>query len=303
MRRASATACFCVQLLFFPMRQPAYPKHLTVMTFFDNFTSFQLIAAHRGYRALYPENTYSSFHASIGRCHFIELDIQMSKDLVPVVIHDPTLERTSNAKALYRQLGIKSLQVSEWTLPQLKTLDVGSWFLSADPFATIANNRISPEQIRRTIPQRIMTLEEVLCHPSLRKLPINIEIKDHKGKKQHKQVTETVVEVVKKTGSVDRVLISSFNHDYLVIAKTFAPKISLGVLQDYSHPPDLVEYIRDLGAAAYHPSDAIVDAGLIRHLRAAGIGVNVYTVNSKERQRQLFAMGATAVFTDFPGLP
>ncbi len=273
------------------------------MTFFDNFASIQLIAAHRGYRAKHPENTFSALHASIGRCHFVELDVQMSKDFVPVVIHDPTLERTSNAKTLHRQLGIKSLSVSDWTLPQLKKLDVGSWFLAADPFATIAGNKVSAEEIRKTLPETIMTLEEVLLHPALRKLPINVEIKDHKGKNQHKQVAETVVGVIKKTGSADRVLISSFNHDYLVIAKTFAPKVSLGVLQDYYHPPDLIEYLRALGAAAYHPADAIVDGRLIRTLRAAGIGVNVYTVNSKERQKELFGMGATAIFTDFPELP
>jgi glycerophosphoryl diester phosphodiesterase len=273
------------------------------MTFFDNFKSIQLIAAHRGYRAIHPENTFSAFHASIGRCHFIELDIQMSKDFVPVVIHDPTLERTSNARDLHRQLGIKSLSVSDWTILELKSLDVGSWFLLADPFSTIADSKESPDQIRMNYPQKIMTLEEVLSHPALRKLPINIEIKDHKGKKQHKQVTEIVIDVVKRCASQDRVLISSFNHDYLVIAKTFAPKISLGVLQDYSHPPDIIEYLRALGAAAYHPSDSIIDARLIKKLRAAGIGVNIYTVNSKERQKQLFAMGVTAIFTDFPELP
>ena len=121
-------------------------------------------------------------------------------------------------------------------------------------------------------------------------------------KKQHTLVAETVVEVVMWSGAMDRVLLSSFNHDYLVIAKTFAPKISLGVLQDHSHPPDLIEYIKTIGASAYHPSDTIVDARLVRRLRAAGIGVNVYTVNSKARQNELFAMGATAVFTDFPEL-
>lgn len=270
------------------------------MTFFDQFKSIQLIAAHRGYRSKRPENTLSAFRASLGHCHFIELDIQMSKDFVPVVFHDSTLERTSNAGSQRQLLGINSLRVSDWTLPQLKTLDVGSWFLTADPFATIADGTIAAEDIRRDLPQKIITLEEVLSHPALQKIPINIEIKDHKGKKQHSLVAETVVDTVKKTGSTDRVLISSFNHDYLVIAKTFAPKISLGVLQDHHHPPDIIEYIRAIGASAYHPSDTIVNEQLIRRLRAAGIGVNVYTVNSKERQKELFAMGATAVFTDFP---
>lgn len=272
------------------------------MTFFDNFNSTHLIAAHRGYRSKRPENTLSAFNASNGYCHFIELDVQMSKDFVPVVIHDPTLGRTSDAKNRRKELGIHSLNVSDWTLPQLQTLDMGSWFLEADPFATIARDEVSREDIRRTLPQRIMTLEEVLTHPAIQKLPVNVEIKDHKGKKQHQQVTEIVIGIIKQTNSVKRVLISSFNHDYLVIAKTFAPKISLGALQDGSNPPDIIDYLRSLGAAAYHPSDAIVEPELVRHLRAAGIGVNVYTVNSKERQKALFAMGATAVFTDYPEL-
>ncbi len=272
------------------------------MTFFDNFKTQRLIAAHRGYRANFPENTFSAFYASVGRCNFIELDVQMSKDFVPVVIHDPTLDRTSDAVNLHHQMGIRSLKVCDWTLPELKTLDVGSWFLAADPFATIADNKQSVRELHKHLPQRIMTLEEVLLHPALKKLPINIEIKDHQRKKQHKQVTEIVLEVVNKTTSQDRILLSSFNHDYLVIAKTFAPRLSLGVLQDYAHPPDLVEYLHTLGAAAYHPSDAIVNAELIRKLRAAGFGVNVYTVNSQQRQKELFGMGATAIFSDFPEL-
>ena len=153
------------------------------MTFFDNFQTFRLIAAHRGFRAHHPENTFSAFKASVGRCHFIELDIQMSKDYVPVVFHDPTLERTSNAEEKRQQFGLLSLSVNEWTIAQLKALDIGSWFLQTDPFRTIARNEISPVELTKEMPQTVMTLEEVLRHPSLRKIPINIEIKDHRGKK------------------------------------------------------------------------------------------------------------------------
>jgi glycerophosphoryl diester phosphodiesterase len=273
------------------------------MTFFDNFKSFQLIAAHRGYRSKRPENTLAAFRASIGHCHFIEIDIQMSKDFVPMVIHDPSLERTSNAKAKRCQFDLQSLNVCDWTLLQLKTLDVGSWFLDTDPFATISHKEVDPRRLMHELPQTIMTLEEVLLHPALRKTPVNIEIKDHKGKRQSKKVTETVVEVVRKTNSTNRVLISSFNHDYLVIVKTVAPTISTAALVARSHPVDLVGYLRSLGVAAYHPSDDMTDAELVRLLRSGGIGINVYTVNSRERQKELFAMGATAVFTDYPELP
>lgn len=273
------------------------------MTFFDNFSSTELIAAHRGYRGHFPENTLSAFMASIGHCHFLELDVQMSKDDIPMVFHDPTLERTSDAKIQRQQLGLRSLRVGEWKLSQLKQLDAGSWFLHSDPFATIANGTVASESIRRLLPQRIPTLEEVLLHPALNKIPINVEIKDHKGQPQHQHIAETVIEVIRKTKSEERVLISSFNHDYLTIVKSSVPKISIGVLQDGRHPDDLLDYLHALRASAYHPSDAIVDRATVKTLRAAGFGINVYTVNSAERQKQLFTMGVTAIFTDFPHLP
>ncbi len=272
------------------------------MTFFDNFQTLRLIAAHRGFRAHYPENTLSSFKASIGRCHFIELDIQMSKDFVPVVFHDPTLDRTSDAADKCVQFGLRSLNINDWTLSQLRTLDIGSWFLENDPFDTIAKQDTSLDQLMKEMPQKILTLEETLLHRSLHKIPINIEIKDHRGKEQNKKVTEYVLEVIRKTNSASRVLISSFNHDYLVIAKNCAPEISIAALQHRSHPRNLVEYLKSLGVAAYHPADDITDAALIKKLRAAGLGINVYTVNSNKRQQELFAMGATGVFTDFPKL-
>ena len=273
------------------------------MTFFDNFKSFHLIAAHRGFRARHPENTLSAFKASVGRCHFIGLDIQMSKDFVPVVFHDPFLNRTSNAEEKCEQLGLQSLNVNDWTLFQLRTLDIGSWFIDTDPFGTILREEMSPVELLKEMPQTVMTLEEVLLHPSLRKIPINIEIQDHQGKEQNKKVTEAVLQVIQRTKSSNRVLISSFNHDYLVIAKNCNPTISTAALQDRSHPRNLVDYLKSLGVAAYHPADGIADASLIKTLRAAGLGINVYTVNTNKRQQELFAMGATGVFTDFPELP
>ena len=148
----------------------------------------------------------------------------------------------------------------------------------------------------------MMTLGEVLLHPTLLKVPINIEIKNQSGKDANTHVTESVLEVVHRTNSVSRVLISSFNHDYLVIAKNCVPAVSTAALQKRSHPKNLVDYLKALGVAAYHAKDDITDAFLIKKLRAAGLGINVFTVNSNKRQQELFSMGATAVLTDFPKL-
>jgi glycerophosphoryl diester phosphodiesterase len=272
------------------------------MTFFDNFTSHKLIAAHRGFDAHYPENTLSAFTASLGQCDFLELDTRLSKDNIPVVIHDPTLERTSDCKTKRKQFDLTSLKVSEWTVPQLKTLDMGSWFIDTDPFKTIAERKIPINNLVSILPQTILTLEEVLYHPKLKKIPINVEIKDHSGTPQDKLVAARVLEVITMTKSEDRVLISSFNHDYLLMAHIIYPAISTGVLKIGTHPADIINYLKTMGASAYHPSDKIIDKELIRHLRAAGFGVNVFLVNDKKRQQYLFDAGATAVFTDFPEL-
>ena len=272
------------------------------MTFFDNFSTFNLVAAHRGYRAMYPENTICAFRASIGRCHFIELDVQLSKDMVPMVCHDPTLERTSNVKEMQKVLAIRSTRVNKWNSEQLKKLDFGSWFIESDPFKTIASGVADKEKLQRLVPQKISTLEEILTHETLLKIPFNIEIKDHSDKAQNKKVTEKVLQIIQKCRAESRVLISSFNHDYLVIAKSLLPAVSTGALQEGDHPPDLIEYLRALQVSAYHPADNISDERLIKTLRSAGIGVNVYTVNDKNRQKELFRMGATAIFTDFPDL-
>ena len=115
-------------------------------------------------------------------------------------------------------------------------------------------------------------------------------------------MTEFVLEVVQRTNSISRVLVSSFNHDYLVISKNCVPAVSTAALQKRFHPKNLVDYLKALGVGAYHPKDNITDAFLIKKLRAAGLGINVYTVNSNKRQQELFSMGATAVLTDFPKL-
>lgn len=273
------------------------------MTFFDRFTADHLIGAHRGFRSYRPENTLSAFTASLGRCHFIEIDVQLTRDGVPVVIHDRILKRTTDAVFVAKRLKLNSLKVNTWDLAQLKELDAGAWFLAKDPFSTLASGLVSQEDIQAQLPQRILTLSELLQWAARHKMPLNVEIKDQSGTKFDKNVVSIVLDVIQATGTAPLVLISSFNHDYLFQCKALAPHVTVAVLQSEPHPPELIRYLHAIGASAYHPADAITDSALIHLLRPAGFGINVYTVNDRERQRQLFADGATAVITDFPELP
>ena len=269
-------------------------------SFFNRFGGQPLIIAHRGYRACYPENTLCAFEQSLGRCHMIELDVQLSADGVAVVFHDDTLTRTSNAAAVAANFGQASLVLRDWPLAALRRLDIGTWFLEADPFGTIHHGTVEPAQLRACMPQRVLTLREVLAWATANRLPLNIEIKDSGRYRKAHPIVPVVVNEIREAGATGQVLVSSFRHQFLRTCRQLAPEIALAALQEGGHPPDLLHYLRGLGVSAYHSENGITDAALVNALRSAGLQVNVFTVNEPARQRQLFTFGVTGIFTDFP---
>lgn len=270
--------------------------------FFHRFANRPLVIAHRGYRACYPENTQCAFAHSLGRSDMVELDVQLSADGVAVVFHDDHLARTSNAATLAPELGVSSLAFRDWSLAQLRMLDVGSWFLAADPFATINKGMVDGKLLRDLMPQQLPTLAETLAWAVGNQMPLNVELKDMGQTRLNEALVAQVVADVRAAGASAQVLVSSFNHHALRACRQTAPEIAVAALQEGVHPPNLTSYLRDLGACAYHPADDVTDQALVTSLRAAGFAVNVFTVNDPGRQRQLFAFGATGVFTDFPEL-
>lgn len=261
-----------------------------------------LIIAHRGFRACYPENTRLAFAQSLGRCDMIELDVRLSRDDQVVVFHDELLDRTSDAPQVAAKLGKTSLALRDWSLEELRHLDLGSWFLRDDPFGSLAAGRIAAEQIRPHLPQRIATLAEVLDWCVRHRLPVNIELKDLGREIDTFHLAEAVVALVRQTRSEQLVLLSSFVHAALSHCHRLAAEIAIAALQEVTQPSDIPAFLLHLGAGAYHPQDALVDASLIKLLAAAGISVNVFTVNDARRIAQLAAWGVNGVFTDFPSL-
>lgn len=272
----------------------------TPPSFFERFGAVPLLVAHRGYRACYPENTLCAFAQSRGRCGMIELDVQLSADSVAMVFHDDLLTRTSDAPAVAAQLGMTSLALRDWPFAALRRLDVGSWFLQADPFGTIRSGAVTPASLQACLPQRMPTLREVLIWATTNRLPLNVEIKSTGPCDDKDSIAAVVIDEIRTTSATDLVLVSSFDHALLRACRDLAPELALAALQEGAHPPDLLPYLQSLGVVAYHPEDALVEAPLVAALRSAGIHVNVFTVNDPVRQRQLFALGVTGVFTDFP---
>lgn len=257
-----------------------------------------MIAAHRGFRSIRPENTLCAFEASLGHCHYIELDVQVSSDGVPVIHHDDMTGRTCTLP----HSGLEHKRIDSLSCDELKDLDFGSWFLLADPFKTLQNGVVTKQDIAGLMPQKILTLRELLAWRNSTGIPLNIEIKDQQGEKFDGQIVDLVLQEIKRAGCEDQLLISSFNHDYLRQIKKRYPALALGALQEGENPDGLLAYLHELGVSAYHPDQDLVDGVLIRQLRNQGIDVNIYTVNDVEQQKSFLRLGATSVITDFPAL-
>ncbi len=249
------------------------------MNFLALFKKPNLIAAHRGDRSQKPENTLSALASSIGKCDFIEIDVQLTKDLIPVIIHDDTLGRTSDVTNIEKFKDRTPWRISDFTLEELQGLDFGSWF----------NLEYEP----------ILTLEEALFFSKEQYLFLNIELKDMSNIFADDIVVKIIIDMIKKTQTEHLVLLSSFYHHYLPMCKKLSPKIPTAALQMYNHPSKLIDYLHTLEVNAYHPEDKITEQKTVADLRKAGFFVNVFTVNKAKRQKQLFDWGVNGVFTDF----
>ena len=261
------------------------------MGFFEQYKTKQLIASHRGFRALYPENTLLAFKKSLKKCDFLEFDIQFTKDDIPVVFHDNKLIRTSNAKKLKE---FKSpYYLWDYTYTQLRTLDISSWFYDNDPF--FQKSRLKkPKRI-----QRILSLDQAILFAKQNQLPINIEIKYKDTHLLNEKQLKSIVDIIQKYAYKKHILISSFCHEYIKTIKQIDSTISTAALAHKKFPNDLVTYLKHLQVEAYHVNEKLATKKLIKQLRENGFIVNVYTINNRQKQEKLFYYGVTSIFTDF----
>jgi len=267
------------------------------MNFWNNFEKDkQALISHRGLRITRAENTISAFEQAILKYNIVEFDVAFSYDGVPVIIHDSTLERTSNVKDLKEFK--EPYNVVDYTYEQLLKLDFGSWFIEEDPYGTIKEGLVSVEELKNLGIQRILTLEELLIFLRDNNTFANIEIKDLSDTKFDKIAVQEIVKIVEKLEMQNKVIISSFNHNYLKQIYKIDPSIETAALQDDHHPEDLINYLKSLNVQNYNPNFMITDKTLVTRLNNAGFYVNVYTVNDQKEIEKLFKWKVKSVFTD-----
>jgi len=225
--------------------------------------------AHRGASGRAPENTHAAFAAALDLgARAIELDCQLSADGELVVIHDETLERTTDGRGA----------VGERTAAELARLDAGGWF--GAPFRG----------------ERIPRLADVLVQLGGRVL-LNVEIKSARdlGAIEPKLAT-----AVAAAGASKWVLFSSFHAAAVRGMRVAAPWARLGVLCDEDPAVRGIALAVEVGAECVIPGRRWVSAEVVRQAHAHGLGAWVWTVNEPGEMRRLMALGVDALFSDFP---
>ncbi|MFF2659904.1 glycerophosphodiester phosphodiesterase family protein [Kitasatospora sp. NPDC058032] len=228
------------------------------------------VFAHRGASSAAPENTLDSDEvARRGGAEWIENDVQPSKDGVPYVLHDDTVNRTTNGKGRVRDL----------TAAQLDALDAGSWF--------------GPTYAGARVPSLAAQLEDLRTRGGSLLLEI-------KGAHTRDEVARIVKEV-RDHGMTGRVFVQSFEVDALRYTRELAPELPLGLLRG-DLDADPVAISKELGLSAYNPADGALASrlGVVKDLHAAGVAVNVWTVDSAARWKALEAAGVDGIITNRP---
>jgi glycerophosphoryl diester phosphodiesterase len=215
--------------------------------------------AHRGWSSQAPENTMAAFRMALSEPYvtWIELDVHLSKDEVPVVIHDSTLKRTTNRQGKVRDL----------TADQLAALDAGGWF--------------SPKFSGEGVPSLGSVLDLVRGRCLL-----DVELKgegDERG-----LLAKRAVEAIQARGMQREVVVTSFNPALLRQTRTFDPSIPVGLIID-ENPPGLVGMLRELNATYLSIGYSHLKESLLKETAEAGIEVIVWTVNEKEALNHLIS--------------
>lgn len=251
---------------------------------------------HRGAASLAPENTlWAAQKALEAGADMWELDVRMAADGELVLLHDPTLNRTSNAQQVFSHR--RSQQVTSFTLAELHQLDFGLKYQQKDPFGQIAAGVVSADDLLGYADTRIPTLQEALAFTCDHNWQVNIEIEHTPG--HTVSIVAEVVALIEKMGINDQVLITSFHHRHLLEARAINPRIATGVL-DLRPRRQIMQLVKKLQVQFYLPRASLVTAKMMTTLQAQGVEVAVWTVNEPAEMQKFINMGVSGIITDFP---
>ena len=230
--------------------------------------------AHRGATAYSPENTIAAFDLAVDmKADYIEIDVQRSKDGELVLIHDTTVDRTTDGTG----------KVGDLTFEELRSLDAGSW--KGEQFAG----------------EPIPTFEEIL-DLYRGKVGILIELKApelYPGIEE--QVAAALIERNLDKPQNEKIIIQSFNFESMKKMDQLLPQVPIGVLTS-NRADTTLEALQEFSTYAdwFNPSYGIVTEELVNQVHSLGMQIGSWTVRSQEAADFLFEMGVDAIISDYP---
>jgi glycerophosphoryl diester phosphodiesterase len=234
-----------------------------------------LIVAHRGCSGAAPENTLAAFRLAVASgADMIELDVRMSRDGRLMVIHDRRVDRTTNGSG----------SVFRKSAADLQALDAGSWYA------------------RRFTGERIPALQEVF-HLLPCRIGLNIEVKTDGDRRRSELLARELGRLIRKKSRGRQVLVSSFDHHFLLKFHLLHPSVPTGALylavRDFGKRPSHIA--RRIGAHAFICSRAQVRKRFVTDAHTHRMVVAVYGVNRRSQLARMLELGVDAVITDHPG--
>jgi glycerophosphoryl diester phosphodiesterase len=232
------------------------------------------VIAHRGFSASAPENTLPAFQSAIDAgADMIEFDIRLTRDKQFVVIHDATLERTTNGRGI----------VENHTLSELQTLDAGSWF--------------GREFTGTVLPSLSETLD--LCRNRiLVNIEVKTEIQDDLCLDRLADLVGTQVEALRATRSV---VISTYTRRIITSLRDKQEHLTTALLSDQPSTNEAITKLACVsGATALHIQHRLASSSLVERAQQAGLLSAVHTINETTDMEELIELGVDALFTDQP---
>lgn len=226
------------------------------------------IYGHRGASDQYPENTMLAFQKAIEKgADGIETDVHLTKDNICVLIHDETIDRTSNGTGWIR----------DFTYEELLKFDFKN------------NKDIEEDWIK------IPTLEQLLVLAKENKIELNLELKTDCI--AYEGIEKCVLDLVKKYDMLDYVIFSSFNIETLVNVKKIEPKAKTGYLFERNFEDQVIKahhYHLDY----IHPRYSMLNDRVIRNCKKYNLAIHVWTVNDKESMQLMKEYGVDICITN-----
>lgn len=241
-------------------------------------TNRPLIIAHRGNGVIAPENTLAAYQQAFeDGAEMVETDVNISKDDHLVIIHDSTLDRTTNLSG----------NVHDYTLDELQQADAGAWF----------NAEFKGE--------RIPTVQDAMLFSKEKGMAMCFEVKGL-GTLRSTQIARRLVQLIQDHDAFDRIFLSSYYHEALAVAKNLAPHLMLAPerLPD-DVEPEIQEALRQaqsLNAEVLQLHYRFLYPDILKSLHEAGIAVWAWPTTTEEEIIPAIRTGTDGVMGDDPAL-